>query len=309
MISHSRWISPYTSSVGSRNLQQGHVFLCLSQGRTHIQWNKWWHGSSHTSLPSLISSLHITHSVPPPLLTATDGRATTTSAAAATSLPASPLHPLAPTNLMQLSMVSTKAPSTSAEVLSVNPDENFNMLTSTLCQSAWGMSKTARLYWWTPQTSRRRRTESRSRKETLRGGNGGGGEREGKKGARRCRKERRWRATRRDFWGRGREWRWLTAIAKRDGEERREMRRCRWWWKVEEREAQREESWEEERVERAAMMMGSTRVQTEKDKTSYTGMPQLAHSVTINETADRRILKSKPKEICQKHKSAKACPF
>ena len=87
--SHSRWISPKTSSVGSSNLQQGHVFLFLNHGNMQIQWNKCSHGNSHTSLPSLISSLHITHSTPPPL-TSTDGRATTVAADAATSLPVFP---------------------------------------------------------------------------------------------------------------------------------------------------------------------------------------------------------------------------
>ncbi|KAM3736887.1 hypothetical protein ACB098_09G015800 [Castanea mollissima] len=69
--SHSRWISPKTSSVGSSNRQQGHVFLFLNHGKMQIQLNKNSHKNSHTSLPSHISSLHITHSTlpPPPMLT------------------------------------------------------------------------------------------------------------------------------------------------------------------------------------------------------------------------------------------------
>ena len=106
--SHSRWISPSTSSDGSRNLQQGHVFLFFSHGNIHIQWNKCWHGNSQTSLPTRISSLHITHS-PPPTLTSTDGSATTAAADAATS-PTSfpPPQTIAPTSLRHRIIVSMK---------------------------------------------------------------------------------------------------------------------------------------------------------------------------------------------------------
>lgn len=86
-MSQSRSISVNTSSDGNWNLQQGQVFLLASHSKMHIQWNRCSQGNWHTSLPSRISSLQITHSTPPPL-TSTDGRATTDALDAPTCLPA-----------------------------------------------------------------------------------------------------------------------------------------------------------------------------------------------------------------------------
>ena len=113
-ISHSRWISEKTSSVGSWNLQNGHVFLLLSHGKIHFQWNKCWHGISQTSLPSPISSLHITHSTSPAAFDTSTARSATTAAlAAGISYPSFPTpRPrwlwflIMSTNLLHLTRVS-----------------------------------------------------------------------------------------------------------------------------------------------------------------------------------------------------------